>query len=765
MNWFIKVKTIERASCREVSRSLNIFFIATCLFYALGTPLASSLKLGFLISVLRIVLSSRINHSGYSLMASTDVIKASLAFSILAFAWIIVVSTDIFALQFLALTVTGLCLLNFRSVHSSLKDLTPSRSKLVEGSSFLELLLVVNVALILRGWTHLIYIAVPVIIVLVAKSRLSSRWRAKSSQFLSQGIFGLVILIGALASHISVQPMSSRFWMSYDQIFRAAMTTGLTRWGWADSNFGTGHSFTYHWLPEAIGGVLARLSGVGEADVITRILPAIGMLFAAAIVVEILQYFSLNKFTILAITLTFLTVEGSLELFSVGTLWGASIFLTAIWLFVESASNDRLQSRIVLFVIVPMLSLLSQSALGLSLVLGFVITIIFLVLSGTLAKRQALENLLLLGMSTLLLQQTLFRKASVLSGSGIVNLDSFLKFPGLSIPLGRSTDSTTLQVQANSLLFVFLLVSTYAIGFWFRPNSTKTKTWQLLIGAQFAASMLLLNFFSLGNYSGKFLVPVGMLGLFIGLIALGRLCESMSFNQLFAAAISIVFSIWVARRIVVHTSTLDSLTQNVAAILTITILFAISVLAIFTGRAKLAQCHSRSVAKPLVAFLFIGSCLFVWPRQHVPQTIRQAVFSSPRDHSFFLEDKYVRNCLDFVRVNTPPEAVIATNMWRLPGRPDERYVLTSLLSQRRTLVDGPVFDHVKWPSRAYFEELKNVHTSFGNSLDDESHAQLVKLGASYFVLDTRYENPDRTWTSKANQDVVFDSPRCSVIKL
>jgi hypothetical protein len=424
-----------------------------------------------------------------------------------------------------------------------------------------------------------------------------------------------------------------------------------------------------------------------------------------------------------------------------------------------------MRSRILLFVVFPLLSLLSQSALGLSLVLGFCITIVFMAFSGNLAKRLALENLLLLGLSTLLLQQTLFRKASVLSGTGTVNLDRFLKFPGLSISLGRSPDSTALQVHTNSLLFVLLLVATYEISFWFPPDSARAKIWQIVAGAQFASSLFLLNFFSLGDYSGKFLVPVGMLGLLMGVITLGRLCELMSLNQLFIAAISIVFSIWVARRIVVQISTLDSFTQNVVVILTITMLFAVSVLALFTGRAKLTQGHSRSVAKPLVALLFIGSCLFVWPRQHVPQTIRQAVLSSPQDHSFFLEDLDVRNCLDFIRTNTPSDAVIATSLWRLPGLSDERYVLTSLLSQRRTLVDGPVFDHVNWPSRAYFEDLKNVHTSFANSLDDESHAQLVKLGASFFVLDTRYENADRTWTSIDNQEVLFNSPQCSVIKL
>jgi hypothetical protein len=739
--------------------------IGTVLIFALGVPVHSSFRIGLVIMLLYAIAVPTVPHLTRSVGFSNNAPKVFLLLSVVSITWVFVASTDRMVLELAALLFAGLCLKILRSSYPLECDPARLQSKLFKAISIPELLLVANVALILRGWTHLIYLVFPLSIYLVTKSRFLSRWLGVSGGFAFRGFFGLIILVGAWASHASVQPMSSRFWVSYDQVFRSAMATGLTRWGWADSNFGTGFAFSYHWMPEAVGGVLARLSGVGEADVITRILPAIGMLFAATIVIEILQYFSLNKFTILAITLTFLTVEGSLELFSIGTLWGASIFLTAIWLFVELAANNGLQSRILLFVILPMLSLLSQSALGLSLVLGFVITIIFLVRLGTLSKRLALENLLLLGLSTLLLQQTLFRKSSVLSGSGIIGLDSFLKFPGLSIPLGRSTDSTPLQVHANSIMFFFLLIATYAIGFWFRPASTREKIWQVLIGSQFVASMFLLNFFSLGAYSGKFLVPIGMLGLFIGLIALGRLCESMSFNQLFVAAISIVFSIWATRRIVEQNSTLGTFTQNIVALLTIASVWLFSMLALLIGRTRLVQDRRGSLTKSIVALFFIASCLFIWPRQYVPQTIRQAVFSSPLDHSFFLEDKYVRNCLNFVRVNTPPEAVIATNMWRLPGLSDERYVLTSLLSQRRTLVDGPVFDHVRWPSRVYFEDLKNVHTSFANFLDDKSHAQLLKLGASYFVLDTRVENADQTWSSDANQDVVFDSPRCSVIKL
>jgi hypothetical protein len=748
---------------------LLTFALGTCLItiliFSLGVPVYPSFKTGLLIALLFVILIPSGPHLAEFGGFAINVNRALLALSVVSVAWVFIFSTDRVVFQLAVLFITGLCFITLRNTYSPSKHPAPLPLRLSGATSFSELLLVTNLALILRGWTHLIYVAVPVLIYLAAKSRVPTRWMGRSGCFVFPGFLGLVILAGAWASHTSVQPMSSQFWVSYDQVFRAAMATGLTRWGWSDSNFGTGHAFTYHWLPEAVGGVLARLSGVGEADVIARILPAIGMLFAATIVSEILRSFLLKKLTILTITLTFLTVEGSLELFSIGTLWGTSIFLTAIWLFVELITEDRLRSQILLFVVLPILSLLSQSALGLSLVLGFVIAIIFLVLSGTLAIRLALENLILLGMSTLLLQQTLFRKASVLSGSGVINLDGFLKFPALSIPLGRSPDSTPLQVHANSLLFVFLLVATYAIGFSFRPDSTRSRIWQLLIGAQLAASMILLNFFPLGSYSGKFLVPVGILGLLIGLIALGKLSESMSLMQLFVAALCIAFFVWFTRRLATQISTLESFAQNMISLLTVTLLFFCSMLAVFIGRTRLAQGRRGSLTKSMVAILFIGSCLFVWPRQALPQTIRQAVLSSPRDHSFFLEDKYVRSCLDFISANTPSDAVIATSMWRLPGLSDERYVLTSLLGRRRTLIDGPVFDHVNWPSRAYFEDLKNVHTSFANSLDDESHAQLVKLGASYFVLDTRHENTDRTWTSMVNQDVVFDSPRCSVIKL
>jgi hypothetical protein len=735
------------------------------LTFALGVPVLSSLRLGLFIGLVHGLLVPVYANRDRVTEFTGIVIKSSLGLSVIAVGYVLAESTNNLFWKTAVFAFIVICFGVIRANTDLLTDANPAFAKQSRDSSIYELLLVVSIALILRGWSHLIFLTVPIFLSLLMKSKVPEIRIGKRGLNVLRGFFWIAIFIGSWASHISVQPMSSRFWVSYDQVFRAAMAAGLTRWGWTDSNFGTGHAVTYHWLTEAVAGLFARIAGLGEARVVTSILPAFGILFGAAAVIQLLRCFNLRIQTVLCITVVFLTIESSFELFSIGTLWGASIFLTGVALFLQSAAENRWSYRILLFLLLPFLSLLSQSALGLSLVLCFVFTQIVIAGKGLITIRLAMQNLLLLGVPTLILQQTLFKKTTTLSGSGLLNLDNFLNFPALSIPLGRLPESGLLEVQANSFLFIVSLLAAYAIGFWFRPVSSMSRIWQILVGAQFLASLLLLNFFNLGSYSGKFLVAFNILGLLAGLVTVARIIDALPLKQVVALVLAVLVVLQVSRLIIIRISGLDTTANNMIMVIGIALFFVVSILALFFGRVKLTNNSRSSVTKPLFSLLFCGLCLFVWPRQYVPQTIRQAVFSSPLDHSFFLEDKYVRNCLDFVRVNTPPVAVIATNMWRLPGLSDERYVLTSLLSQRRTLVDGPVFDHVKWPSRTYFEELKNVHTSFGNSLDDESHSQLVKLGASYFVLDARYENPDKTWTSMANQDVVFDSPRCSVIKL
>jgi hypothetical protein len=277
--------------------------------------------------------------------------------------------------------------------------------------------------------------------------------------------------------------------------------------------------------------------------------------------------------------------------------------------------------------------------------------------------------------------------------------------------------------------------------------------------------MLLLNFFPLGNYGGKFLSPVGVVGLLSGLIAVSGVASRFTKQRLALFCISAFGLIMLTRWFLLSIADLSNDSYSAVILVGIFILFLVSTFGI--GRIRKHGDFNQpinSLRFALPTFVIIA-CIFIWPRSDIFSRVHEGVASQNSDASFMLGGTDLAECLDFIRVNSPTESIVATGMWRLPYLTDERYVITSLLSQRRTLVDGPTFDHINWPSRANFEDLKNIHTEYSNSLTDSSRSKLVRLGADYFLLDTRFDNPDRTWTTLVGQNVLLENSQCSVIKL
>jgi hypothetical protein len=620
------------------------------------------------------------------------------------------------------------------------------------------------IILVLRGWSHLVFLALPLgMLAFFFRSRNPERLRSVKSGLIQPVVFTFIIA-GAWISNRLVQPLSSMYWVSYDQVFRSAMATGLTRWGWSDANFGTGHSFTYHWLTEGVGGVLSRISGVHEADVISRLLPALATLFAVSVVSLILSMFYLKPLVKFAVPILFVFLEGSFELFSVGTLFGASIYLLSIFVFVIHDSDD-FTSRLWVFCLLPFLSLMSQSAIGLSLIVGMSISTIVLVFKKIIVLRVVMGNIFLMGFTVILMQQSVFRSASVLGEKSLISLDSFLRFPALRITFGTELESSMTDVRINSLFYILLLLATYLVIFSRRPTTPAESRWQLIVLAQFLGSILLLNFFPLGNYGGKFLAPVGIVGLLSGLIALFVVISHFTKQRLVLFCIFTFGLILLTRWFLSSIAVLSNDSYSFVVLSGILLLFFVSTFGV--GRIRKHGDFNQattSLRYALPTFVIIA-CIFIWPRSDVFSRVQAGVTSKNGDASFILGGRDIEECLVFIRVNSPTESIVATGLWRLPNLTDERYVITSLLSQRRTLVDGPTFDHINWPSRAYFEDLKNTHTEFSNSLSDSSRSKLVRLGADYFLIDTRFDNPDRTWTTLDGQNVLLENSQCSVIKL
>jgi len=743
---------------------LTAFCVFFTFVFAMGFEPVETLKISLLFLFIALLVTPNLAFIDISSNFSEFLTRIFLGLSMFSCTWVFVVSTEASIIQLFLPLGLALCLYLIRRLELHPKSRRVSNWRCDNAGSASMVVLSTCIILFLRGWSHLLFLVVPLIAVaFLFKPRTTQRLRLFKSGVL-QPVLIIFVIGGAWMSNHLVQPLSSMYWVSYDQVFRSAMATGLTRWGWNDANFGTGHSFTYHWLTEGVGGVLSRISGIHEADVISRLLPALATLFAVSVVSLILSMFHLKPLVKFAVPILFVFLEGSFELFSVGTLFGASIYLLSIFVFVIH-DPDHFTSRLWVYSLLPFLSLISQSALGLSLVVGLFIATIFLTFKKIVVLRVAMGNLLFMGLTVFLMQQSVFRSASVLGDTSLISFEPFLRFPTIKVALGTQLDSSTIEIYINSLFFLLLLIATYLVSFSRRPTSPAESRWQLIIGAQLLSSMLLLNFFPLGNYGGKFLSPVGVVGLLSGLIAVSGVASRFTKQRLALFCISAFGLIMLTRWFLLSIADLSNDSYSAVILVGIFILFLVSTFGI--GRIRKHGDFNQpinSLRFALPTFVIIA-CIFIWPRSDIFSRVHEGVASQNSDASFMLGGTDLAECLDFIRVNSPTESIVATGMWRLPYLTDERYVITSLLSQRRTLVDGPTFDHINWPSRANFEDLKNIHTEYSNSLTDSSRSKLVRLGADYFLLDTRFDNPDRTWTTLVGQNVLLENSQCSVIKL
>lgn len=108
-------------------------------------------------------------------------------------------------------------------------------------------------------------------------------------------------------------------------------------------------------------------------------------------------------------------------------------------------------------------------------------------------------------------------------------------------------------------------------------------------------------------------------------------------------------------------------------------------------------------------------------------------------------DSDVNMCFIWIRTETSTEAIIASNMWRLPQSDEQKYFLVSQKTKRRVLIDGP--DYVRnvgaFTSRDELERLKNYVDDFVNSPTMLRLHDLRAAGANYLIVDLRRPHSSR----------------------
>jgi hypothetical protein len=127
-------------------------------------------------------------------------------------------------------------------------------------------------------------------------------------------------------------------------------------------------------------------------------------------------------------------------------------------------------------------------------------------------------------------------------------------------------------------------------------------------------------------------------------------------------------------------------------------------------------------------------------------------------------DINVNACLDWIRNNTPPSTLVASNMWRTPGSEDQKYFLVSLKTKRQVLVDGPTYvaNTGTYDDPSILESHKNLIDYFVWSPTVARMEALEDLGVDILLTDDTRKHSTQIGNFVATK---LSNPRCSVFAL
>jgi hypothetical protein len=177
----------------------------------------------------------------------------------------------------------------------------------------------------------------------------------------------------SLLSRSLIDQESSTFWSSYDQIFRGSIATGLSRWGFTDSNFGAGYSLSYHWLAEAISGFLGSFGGFSEFESVSLVSPALGICFSVIILMIIMFSFQLGSWFSAFLVFLIVAVGGLFDTYSIGTLWGNAFFLLSVLFFLKVFLLLPNTTNLFFLLVLMVTTLLTQSLMGVLFVISVLV--------------------------------------------------------------------------------------------------------------------------------------------------------------------------------------------------------------------------------------------------------------------------------------------------------------------------------------------------------------------------------------------------------
>jgi hypothetical protein len=585
-------------------------------------------------------------------------------------------------------------------------------------------------------------------------------------------------IIGFGLSFIRLEGGRGQFWVSVDQLYRSTIASGVSTWTYSDFSGATGGVLRYHWLGEAVAGMIARMPRILAVESVTVVAPTLGILVSLGCLMRLGTQFRIGSSAVQTASIAAIILSREFDIYSIGSLWGISIFLCGLVLIGELMGNRDVNSHpqwpkmAVIALITPLVAL-SQSTLGANFVLLTSAVVAFAVAKRILSIRSACLLLASQFLSILFLRTTLLSSDLNDIYEPTISLANVLQFRGIELYIGDNR----VYVAGVSILFLLVVLQKGTGLLLANRSDFANSSFGVLLGATAISSLVLANTFSIGgpeSQQSRFLSPLVVVVGFSSLLILSReVLGSWSSSKrgpafhlfsflIFAATVTASFvgtrlfeSEWSRER-----------TAGIGLFIATTQLVVVALWWATRRSAVTANQSRRLLAVAISGIVIVANARSVSHLVEYQLTARDI----ERAHEFTGGADGLA-CLQEIRLKTAKNAIVASNWFRIgpPSRLPKNF-LVSAWTERRLYLDGPLYiqtsvdrpiDEVD-TQNDWIEFRYRVTDEFAEYVTPESYEALRKRDVDYFVVDTQMPMPT-TWEPFA--EIVFEREPCKVLKL
>ncbi len=620
------------------------------------------------------------------------------------------------------------------------------------------------------GWQSLVFFSIGVLICeILLRIQRGLIWKIFACTALVTGFgFSLIRLDGG----------RGQFWVSVDQLYRSTIASGVSTWTYSDFSGATGGVLRYHWLGEAVAGMIARMPRILAVESVTVVAPTLGVLVSLGCLMRLGTQFRFGSTAVQTASVAAIILSREFDIYSIGSLWGISIFLCGLVLIGELMGNRDVNShsqwpKMAVIAFVTPLVALSQSTLGANFVLLTFAVVAFTVAKRLLSIRSACLLLASQFISILTLRTTLLYSDLNDIYDPTISLANVLQFRGIELYLGDNR----VYVAGVSILFLLVVLQKGTGLLLANRSDFANSSFGLLLCATAVSSLVLANTFSIGgpeSQQSRFLSPLVVIVGFSSLLLLFREVlarwNSPQRRPAFYIFSFLIFTATVAASFV-GTRLFESewsreRTAGIGMFIAMTQLFVAALWWVTRRSAATANQGRRLLAVAILGVVIIANARSVSHLVEYQLTARDV----ERAHEFTGGADGLA-CLQEIRLKTAKNAIVASNWFRIgpPSRLPKNF-LVSAWTERRLYLDGPLYiqTSVDRPTDEpnaqsnWIEFRHQVTDEFAEHATPESYEALRKRDVEYFVVDTQMPMPT-TWEPLA--EVVFEREPCKVLKL